>query len=267
MKLADWKWGLATGFLFSAGMVLQNMALNDIPASRSGFLTSLSVVFTPILLLVLHRQVPQLSLALGALCAVFGTAILTGIVAFTEKGPELTSSWHAKLSWGDFATILAAIFFAGQILVVDRASKYIETFRITPGMFLATLIVGCVVFLTSLFFRGEGSQPLEFLGWVRDPRFLTLTLSLSIICTIVAFHLMNSYQPFVSPSEAAVIYALEPLFATLWAMWLPLWLSPLLRIEYAAERPGMEVVLGGLLLIVGNVFALWPTKGRMEGPT
>jgi drug/metabolite transporter (DMT)-like permease len=265
MTRTDWKWGLATGFLFSAGMVLQNMALNDIPASRSGFLTSLSVVFTPILLLLLHRQIPNLSLITGVLCAVFGTAILTGIVAIQHNRLEMTSSWHSRLSWGDFATILAAIFFAGQILIVDRASHDMDTVRITPGMFLATFIVGFTVYFMSHILGAEGSHSLEPLDWVRDPRFLTLTLSLSIVCTIVAFHLMNSYQPYVSPSEAAVIYSLEPLFATLWAMCLPLWLSPALGVNYAAERPGMELILGGSLLIVGNVCALWP-KTRSNHP-
>lgn len=260
MTRVDWFWGLATGTMFSAGMVLQNMALNDIPASRSGFLTSLSVVFTPILLLLIQRQVPRWTLVAGVFCALIGTSVLTGIISIDGPGIKVTDSWHSRLSWGDVATTVAALFFAGQIVMVDRASREIETNRITPGMFLATLVIGSLVFLISQFTGGEQGDFLIWGRWLQDARFLGLAFALSVLCTIVAFHLMNTYQPYVSPSEAAVIYSLEPLFATLWAMSLPIWLSPQLGVNYRAERPGMELVVGGLFLFLANILALWPRK-------
>ncbi len=258
MTMRHWGWGLATGLGFSGGMILQNMALNDIPASRSGFLTSLTVVFTPILLLVLHRHIPRPTLVLGALCALLGTAVLTGIVVIGEYGLGLAPEWRSRLGWGDIATILAALFFAGQIILVDWASSLIPGNRLTPGMFLATLLVGLLIFSLTQLFAPLKSDRLDWPQWIGDVRFLGLTLLLSIVCTVIAFHFMNTYQPFVSPSEAAVIYALEPLFATMWAMCLPGWFSPILGLKYSAERPGWELIAGGLLLIAGNVLALWP---------
>lgn len=266
MRPADWYWGMLTGLAFSAGMILQNMALNEIPASRSGFLTSLTVVFTPLLLLILHRQMPRGMLIAGITSALLGTAILTGIVAFDFSSGwpllKVAESWRQRWMWGDSLTLLAAIVFAGQILLIDRASRTVPAGHLTPGMFLATLLAGSLVFLVSRNRTAAEMEPTIWLQWMTDLRLLGLVLLLSLFCTILAFHLMNIYQPAVSPSEAAVIYSLEPLFATLWAMCLPGLLSPLLRIGYRSERPGLELIVGGVLLALSNILALWPARGE-----
>jgi drug/metabolite transporter (DMT)-like permease len=261
----QWTWGIATGLGFSAGMMLQIMALNEIPASRSGFLTSLTVVFTPVLSLLIYRHAPRRMLVVGVVMALLGTAILTGMIALESTGPRLADDWRGRVGWGDMTTLLAAVIFAGQILMIDRASRSIPTSRLSPGMFLATSVAGLAVFACTSWVGGTRPSDLGtplWIDWLSDGRFLVLTLVLSMVCTVAAFHLMNTYQPYVTPSEAAIIYALEPLFATLWAMCLPGWLSPWLGRTYASERPGWELVIGGSLVLVGNVLALFPTGTR-----
>ena len=69
MTAAYWVMGAVAGGVYSAGLFLQVVALNDIPASRSGFLTSLAVVFTPLLMIAVDRRTavdPRVSL--GSLC-------------------------------------------------------------------------------------------------------------------------------------------------------------------------------------------------------
>jgi drug/metabolite transporter (DMT)-like permease len=75
---------------------------------------------------------------------------------------------------------------------------------------------------------------------------------------------MNKYQCYVPPAHAALIYTLEPIFATGWAVWLPGLVSPLIGIRYASERPGWETVVGGLLVIAGNGLALLGVERREE---
>ncbi len=266
MSARHWGWGVATGLGFSVGMILQNMALNEIPASRSGFLTSLTVVFTPVLLLLFRHQLPAWSLVLGGLLALLGMAVLTGMVTWGVAGPRLAPDWSSQLGWGDVLTILAAWVFAGQILLIDRASSSIATSQLSPGLFLVTILVGGAAYAIASWSIPSHSGMPDWRDWLGDWRFWGLTGTLSIFCTVVAFQLMNSYQPFVSPSEAAVIYALEPLFATLWAMCLPGWLAPVLGLHYASERPGWGIVMGGLLLIVANLLALWPGGTQPDPP-
>src|SRR5262245_10628323 len=45
MRWSYWWMGVFTGLAFAPGFIMQNVGLNYVPASRSGFLTSLSVVF------------------------------------------------------------------------------------------------------------------------------------------------------------------------------------------------------------------------------
>jgi len=53
---AEWLMGIGVGLPFAAGFLLQVAGLDEIPASRSGFLTSLSVVFTPLVVIAVERR-------------------------------------------------------------------------------------------------------------------------------------------------------------------------------------------------------------------
>ena len=77
--------GVAIGTLFFVGLLLQVIGLATIPASRSGFLTSLAVVFTPLLSTLGRRRLPHATVLLGAAVALLGVAILTGLLTL-ESG-------------------------------------------------------------------------------------------------------------------------------------------------------------------------------------
>ena len=47
LRWQHWVGGLGLGAVFATGLVLQTLGLNYIDASRSGFLTSMSMFFTP----------------------------------------------------------------------------------------------------------------------------------------------------------------------------------------------------------------------------
>jgi drug/metabolite transporter (DMT)-like permease len=76
---------------------------------------------------------------------------------------------------------------------------------------------------------------------VRDPVFIASIASLIVISTVVAMHLMNTYQPLVSAATAAVVYCLEPVFATAWSIGL------------RTETLTMITVGGGAVILV----AVW----------
>jgi drug/metabolite transporter (DMT)-like permease len=97
-----------------------------------------------------------------------------------------------------------------------------------------------------------------------DGLFLALTATTSVFCSALAFCLMNTYQPEVSPVQAASISTLEPVFATLWAMWLPGVLSPMVGLDYPSEVPGLMLALGGSMIILGNIVSLGASHGVPE---
>ncbi|MFM8214771.1 MAG: EamA family transporter, partial [Pirellula sp.] len=68
----EWLAGFYIGLMFYCGLVLQVIGLATIPASRSGFLTSLTAVFTPLFGALIFRKYPTKWMVIGTGLAVLG---------------------------------------------------------------------------------------------------------------------------------------------------------------------------------------------------
>jgi drug/metabolite transporter (DMT)-like permease len=77
-------------------------------------------------------------------------------------------------------------------------------------------------------------------------------LYLSVMATIVTFLLWTWGQARMSASHAAVIFALEPVFATLFAVWL----------RGTAEWTGARATVGAVLVVVAVVVSELRWSGR-----
>jgi drug/metabolite transporter (DMT)-like permease len=258
MTRSHWLMGLGTGLAFAPGLIMQNVGLNYVPASRSGFLTSLTVVTTPLVMIVVERRFPRRLVLVGVVVGLIGTAILTKLIEIDGLGVRVADDALSQLGPGDWLTIGAAFIFTAQILLIDRFSRRMPAGRLTPGMFVAALGVGAAVFGIGQLFQPDSPDSRSWVALLIDLRFITIVLVLSVFCTVLAFHWMNKYQAHVTPAQAALIYTTEPIFATIWAMILPNLISRLFEIGYPSERPGRELVIGGLFIVLGNALALWP---------
>lgn len=253
--------GAVIGTLFFAGLLLQVMGLGTIPASRSGFLTSLAVVFTPILSSLYQKKRPRLVVLCGAGLAMLGISILTGLIVWQDGSVRIAQDAIQRWTIGDTLTTVAAVFFSLQIMTVDVYGKKYDSTAFTPSMFATTAA------LSLLAFAALKSQVPETAaeGWVAltlQPRFFVLTGLLCVFPSLLAFAWMNKYQPHVSAEQAAVVYTLEPVFASTWAMFLPAMLSVWCGIVYVNETFTWPMVIGGALVLLANVLALWPEKSE-----
>ncbi len=77
---------------------------------------------------------------------------------------------------------------------------------------------------------------------------LVLFAALFLFSTLGAFVLMNRYQKWVSASEAGVIYGMEPVFASLLALFMPELLSSFTAISYPNETLDARLLVGGGLV-------------------
>ncbi len=263
--------GAVIGAVFYLGMMFQVSGLATIPASRSGFLTSLVVIFTPLVQSVVHRRPPRMVVIVGALIALAGVGVLTGLVEY--RGGSLHFADDALSHWtiGDSLTTCAAFIFTGQIMLVDYFGKRHESVGFTPSMFATTSILAVIVFafihswvpepVTS---RLPDAQPATqaWTWWALtiQPRFILLLAGLSVFASLLAFAWMNKYQPVLSAGEASVVYTLEPVFASVWAMVLPGILAEFTGIVYANETLSLTLVIGGGLIMVANAMVLWPQR-------
>ncbi len=218
-------------------MLLQMDALNFSPASTSAFLTQGYVVILPLVAAIRTRALPPLRTIVCVLVSALGLAVLSG---FDWSG--------VHLGRGESETLWAACSFALQILCLDA-----QRYRGNRPRVVTTIMFACVATLLVPLALGTMRSASELGLLFATPMSLVLVFVLTVPCTIIAFSLMNRYQPEVSASEAGIIYGVEPLFASLLALFLPGIFASLAHLQYANEQLGVRLLLGGGLVVAANV--------------
>jgi drug/metabolite transporter (DMT)-like permease len=255
----EWKAGICIGTCFYLGLMCQVIGLATIPASRSGFLTSLTAIFIPLFTALVLRRAPDLFVCIAVTVALLGVAVLTELAAITATGISFTSQALQVWSLGDTLTTVGAIFFTGQILLVDRFGSRVNSTGLTPGMFSAVIVLAWITFAVSAPMASETIDA----GWIDlalKPAFFPLLGILGSVCSLIAFIGMNRYQPYVTATQASIIYSLEPVFASGWALVLPGWISLLTGVSFANEQWTAPLVQGGSLILLANIIILWPRR-------
>ncbi len=210
--------GIFCGALLGTGFLFQTEGLQRTTASRSGFLTGLLVVLVPLLEFVFLRKRPPLPALLGVLIA-FG-----GMTALTAPWAD---GAHATLA-GDGLTVGCAVIFAGHILALGRlAPKH----PVLP-MVLLQLATTCALAAMA----GPLVETQHFSG---TPRLWLSLLYLALFATLLAFGIQTWAQKKLPPVRVALISALEPVFAALWAALL------------LGERLSGRELAGGVLIVLG----------------
>jgi drug/metabolite transporter (DMT)-like permease len=251
-------------------LILQVIGLSSIPASRSGFLTSLTAVFIPLISSFVFRKPPRLHVWIGGALALLGVLILSGVISIRSASvASLDSKTAVPLNVGDALTTLGALFFSIQVLLIDWFGKRFRSAYFTPGMFFTTVAIAGFVFLgwslsSKAGWQLNGSEAASWGSLLTSPVYLGSIAFLSLFCSLLAFLGMNTFQPAINASQASVIYSTEPLFASVWAMVLPGWISVLAATGYANEPMTVELAIGGILVTIANVISLWPEKNETQ---
>jgi drug/metabolite transporter (DMT)-like permease len=179
--------------------------------------------------------------------------------------PDASDRW----TLGDTLTTLGSVFFAFQVLFLDHYGKKIDSVAVTPSMFLTASVLGWItvgLILGTSLKSQTGVADMAFFDWVQlsmRPVFLIALFALAILCSLLAFGWMNKFQPAITAAQAAVIYSLEPVFASTWALFLPGMLSLVSGIEYLNEQVTWGLLSGGVLILLANVVALYPDRGSV----
>lgn len=237
---AEWQQGgLIAGFS-SIAMVLQNDGLQFTEASTSAFLTQLYAILIPLSLAVWQRRNPGASVWVSCLLVLTGVAILGRF------------DWQEfSFGRGESETLLCSVFFMGQILCLGwKRFANNRPEKITFVMFA----LQAVVFSSSAVVAAPDAAtllvPWQSIAW------LGFTLVLTVFCTLGSFSLMNAWQPRISTTEAGLLYCVEPIFASLMALFLPTWFSVWVGFDYPNETATWTLLLGGGLITLANVLIL-----------
>jgi len=222
---AAWRDGLVLGAVALVSYVTQAWGLQYISSNRSAFITTLNVLMVPLLGMLFFGSRPTLVMLAAAFLACAGIGVM---------------SWDGGANlWADLATVVCALAYAMYVILLSQ-----RTSRHSAREFAATQIVWMAVLGNVWMVLGNwGTGQLQTLAdRALSSSMIFSLLYLGIIATAGMLFLQAVAQRHVSADKAAVIYAMEPVFAALIA-WV--WLSEALSISAAI---GGAMVVGAVLL-------------------
>ncbi|WP_312115121.1 DMT family transporter [Brevibacillus reuszeri] len=161
-------------------------------ASQAGFLVSLTVIFVPILSILLRNKPPK-RVFFGAGLAMLGIGLLT-------------LSTELQISQGDLLCIAGALCYATHIIVTGRWAGESDTLQLGIYQLGFTALFGLIC---SILFETP-KLPHTSESWLA-------VLSLSILCSAIGFVVQTVAQKYTTPAHTGVIFSLEPVFAALFA--------------------------------------------------
>jgi drug/metabolite transporter (DMT)-like permease len=153
-----------------------------------------------------------------------------------------------RLGRGELETLLSSVFFMMQILLLER--KEFAGNRPLAVSFMM-FAVEAVLFTGMAAFTAPDFAAL-LTPWTSLP-WLTLTLLLTVFCTLGSYILMNTWQPKITATEAGLIYCGEPLFASIMALFLPALFSAWIGFNYPNETLTWNLLIGGGLITLANI--------------
>jgi drug/metabolite transporter (DMT)-like permease len=236
--------GFGIGFFGGIGVVLQIDGLAHTSASTSAFLTQAYCVLIPLYFALRWRRAPNLRTIAACLLVVAGVAVLAG---FDPKS--------FSIGRGELETLIGAVFFSGQILWLER-----RRFAYNRTGVVATTMFGVTALIMTIVVSIAARKPVQLWQAAFSPVSLTLVALLVVFCTLGAFHLMIHFQRTVTSVEAGLIYCSEPLFSSLFALFLPRLISAQTGIGYANETVTQGLVIGGSLILFANLVMQLPGR-------
>ena len=229
--------GVLIGLTAGTGMLFQNDGLQFTSASVSAFLTQFYAIMIPTWLALRARRWPP------AVVLTAGTLVLIGVAILGRFDFQTM-----RFGRGELETLLSSVFFMMQILLLDRrAFAANRALPVTLVMFTVQAVLFCT--MAAMTAPSIGSL---WVPWTSGP-WLAFTLLLTLFCTLGAYILMNQFQPRITATEAGLIYCVEPLFASVLALFLPALFSRWGGFDYPNEQLTWHLLVGGGPITAANV--------------
>jgi drug/metabolite transporter (DMT)-like permease len=223
INFRTFKIGSFLGLWLFFGYAFQIYGLQFTTASRSGFITGLSVIVVPILSIFILKEIPSLSSWFGVLLALTGMYFLTG---FTEAG----------FNYGDLLTFFCAVSIALQIVFLSKYIKDEDPLVITWLQITTVMVLGTII---SFFETSAGPLSLNSV-WV--------IIYTGIFATALAIFVQSRAQQFTTSTHTGLIFSLEPVFGAIFSFLI------------LNERMQTMGLIGGALIFLGIILSEMGTK-------
>jgi drug/metabolite transporter (DMT)-like permease len=220
-----WRLGILLGTLLFLSYLFQTFGLERTSSANTGFLTGLGVIWVPLMAGPILKKPAAFGSKIGVGLALLGLFMLT---------------WHTPwmINFGDFLVVVCSLFIALHIIGLDAFTRGYDGRALTFVQIATMAVLSC---LGSLAYEPV-SWPASWTGSLIFAFVIT-----SVFATAYAFWAMTTFQNRTTPTRAALVYTLEPVFAAIFSVWL------------AGDRLSATGWFGGLLIVAGMIVAeVWP---------
>ncbi|MFX0032739.1 MAG: DMT family transporter [Promethearchaeota archaeon] len=212
--------GTTTGFIYFLSMVFQTYGLQTTTPGKAGFITGLSTVIVPFLAWFISKKRVNFRIWIAVILSVGGMALL---LLENESGMIV----------GDLLVLGCAFFCAFFIIFNDRNVQIVDVYLYT----ILQLITLAVLCFSSSLIIGESynlfSNQLDF--WF-------IMFYMGFGTTSLTFIFQNWSQKYQGPSQTAIIFTLEPVFAALFGFLLGNYVLTVFN------WIGMSLIFGAILI-------------------
>jgi drug/metabolite transporter (DMT)-like permease len=238
----EWRAGATLGLLFAAGFSGQAFGLVFTSPSKSAFVTGLTTPLVPVVAFLLLYARPSRENMIGIVLASIGGALI------------LAPQGDGAVNLGDLITLCCTAVFAAHLIYMSVYARRYDLRQLTVLQITVAAAFTLLLWLGLHFYArvwgdatGEGVSELiarqtQPLVW--SARVVGQLVYLALVATVFNFLLWTWAQARMPATHAAIIFSLEPVFATLFAV--------LLRGsgEWAG---GTRATLGAVLILAGVI--------------
>jgi drug/metabolite transporter (DMT)-like permease len=245
---AAWRAGGALGALIGLGFMGQTVGLLYTTPAKSAFITGITTPLVPVVAYALWRTRPSRENLFGIVLASIGGALI------------LAPAEAAGFNAGDLVTLSTTFLFACHINLMSSYARRIDVRQLSALQI--TVAAGLILFAwlvvrAAAWVWGADALPPGLAREVVPPVWSAAVAGrlahLTLVATVATFLLWTWGQSRMPATHAAVIFSLEPVFATGFAA--------LLR--GSAEWTGGRATLGALLVLAGVIVS--ELRGGREG--
>jgi drug/metabolite transporter (DMT)-like permease len=197
-KAINHKSALICGFLLFLGLATQTIGIAYTTLAKSGFLTTLYAIFTPLLLMFTGVKLKRnywycLSLAM------VGIAMLCDLE-------------FSNFNKGDLFITISALFFSLHIMAIDKFAKKQNPFNFNLWQ---CVYIGVISFVFAALYEGVPSfeRALDYTEIFKPSPFLGFVI-VAIFSSIIAFSIQVKVQAHIKPHIVSVIFLMESVFAS-----------------------------------------------------
>lgn len=236
--------GAELGLWLFLGSTLQVIGIQDTSASKAGLIVQSTTIIVPVLESIINKVVLPKRLWISVFIGLVGVLLVA-----TDNPVELLSVTNL-FGRGETFILLSAIFYSIHVVRVGRLSQIFSPLDLGFYKSFSECIL-CIVAIITSYLAGKGQAYDKYfveniinLKFTDDQFFVYGFIAWNgLITTAYTTWAQNYGQSRISPTQANLIFSMQPLWASFFSYTL------------LGDKPGITTVVGSLILLVAVILA------------